>query len=320
MRAVDDEVHRQPRLGECLFGERDRDRVVVGASAAAAQHEVAVAVAAGAHDGGAAFFVDAEESVRARGRDDGIDGHFQAAVGGILESDRGGQARGHLAVGLRFDRARADRRPRDEIAVVLRCDGIERLGGRRQPQLIDGEQELAGARHAHVDAEAVVEEGVVDVAFPAGGGARFLEVDAHHQHQGLGDFLGEGGEPLGVVEAGDGIVDGAGADDDEEPRIAPLEDVDESLACLRDRGRGAFTQRVLRLDLGRRGHGIEALDVGVFQQRVAHGSRRPAKRGIIRFRRLEGRAHARRVRAPRARGIPRRGKGASAPADRVRPS
>ena len=34
----------------------------------------------------------------------------------------------------------------------------------------------------------------------------------------------------------------------------------------------------------------------------------------------QGRAHARRVRAPRARGIPRRGKGASAPADRVRPS
>ena len=79
-----------------------------------------------------AFLVDAEETVRAGNRLQGVDRDGQAAVGAVLEADRRGQAAGHFAVGLRFGGARADGGPADQVLQVLRRDRVERFGGGRQ--------------------------------------------------------------------------------------------------------------------------------------------------------------------------------------------
>ena len=80
----------------------------------------------------------------------------------------------------------------DEVAVVLRADGVERLGAAGQAERVDLEEELAGPHHPLVDPEGVVHVRVVDEALPAEGGAGLLEVDPHDQHHGPGHLVGQG--------------------------------------------------------------------------------------------------------------------------------
>ncbi len=51
------------------------------------------------------------------------------------------------------------------------------------PHFVQLEQELARDAQAVVDAEAAVEIGIVDQAFPADGRARLLEINAHDDQQ-----------------------------------------------------------------------------------------------------------------------------------------
>jgi hypothetical protein len=111
VRAVDDDVGRQPGLVQGLLGDLHADRVVVRSPVAAAQDQVTITVAARAHDRRAPLAVDAEETVRSRRRDDGVDGNADVATGAVLEADRGRQAGGYLAVRLRLGGAGADCRP-----------------------------------------------------------------------------------------------------------------------------------------------------------------------------------------------------------------
>src|SRR5690606_35969894 len=136
VRAVDDDVLRQVGLFQRLFGQLDRHRIVVRPATAAAQYDVAVTVAARSHDAGHTFAVYAEEAVRVRSRQDGVGGHRKIAVGGVLEADRGGQAGRHLAVGLRLRGARADGGPGNQVAVVLRRDRVQCLGGGGQADFV----------------------------------------------------------------------------------------------------------------------------------------------------------------------------------------
>src|SRR4029450_3150600 len=69
-----------------------------------------------------------------------------------------------------------------------------------------------------------VERRSADEPLPADGGARLLEVDAHDDEQGVRPPPGELRQPPGVVECGLGIVDGAGADDRDQPRVAAGDD------------------------------------------------------------------------------------------------
>ncbi len=192
---------------------------------------MAVPVAGGPHDGDAPFVVQAKEGVRARGGEDGVGSHGQVAAGRVLEADRGGQAGRHLAVGLRLGGAGADGRPGDQVAVVLRAVRVERFGAGWQAEFIDLQQEVAGLLHAHVDLEGVVHERVVDVALPADGGARLFEIDAHDDLQRVADFIGQLLQAVGVIEAGDRVVDGAGADDDEQAVILAVENLAQQVAA-----------------------------------------------------------------------------------------
>ena len=126
---------------------------------------------------------------------------------------------------LAFGGARADRAPGDQVADVLRRDHVEELAARRQAEPVDVDQQLARDAQAFVDAEALVEVRVVDQALPADGGARLLEVHAHHDLQRVGVLLALRLQPAGVFERGRRVVDRARAHDHQQPVVRAGHDV-----------------------------------------------------------------------------------------------
>jgi cobaltochelatase CobN len=142
------------------------------------------------------------------------------------------QAGRDFAVRLRLGGARADGRPGDQIAEILRRDRVEGLGAGGQADFGELEQELACLLHALIDAEGIVHVRVIDIAFPAGGGARLFEIDAHHQVQRFADLVGERLQAARVVETGDRVMDRARADDDKQAAVAAVEDVAQDLAAV----------------------------------------------------------------------------------------
>jgi cobaltochelatase CobN len=113
-------------------------------------------------------------------------------------------------VGLGFGGARADGRPTDQVLQVLRGDRVEGFGGGRQAHFGQVQQQLAADVQAVLDLERVIQVRVVDQAFPADGGAWLLEIHAHDQVQGVGDFRGQHLQALGVFVGGLDVVDRAG--------------------------------------------------------------------------------------------------------------
>src|SRR5690606_30773445 len=65
--------------------------------------------------------------------------------------------------------------------------------------------------------------GVVDQPLPADGGTRLLEIYPHDQIEAVADFGGQLLEPAGIVLGGFHVVDGAGADDDEQALVLAVE-------------------------------------------------------------------------------------------------
>ena len=220
----------------------DGGGVVIGAGFAAAEDDVAGGVAGGFDDGGDALFGDAEEAVWAGGGADGVDGDADAAAGAVFEADGHAEAAGEFAVDLAFDGASADGTPCDEIGDVLGADGVEEFGAAGDFHFREGGEELACEAEAAVDVEAFVEAWVVDVAFPADGGAWFFEVDAHDDAEVFGVSACFVADEGGVFEGGFFVVDGAGAGDDEEAVIASLEDGFCGAAAVGDEFEGLVTR------------------------------------------------------------------------------
>ncbi len=167
----------------------------------------------------------------------GIDGHPDVAVRPVLEADGAGQGRGQLSVNLRLGGAGTDRPPADEIGQVEEAGGIEKLGGSGQPQLVDVEQQLAREPHAVVDVVAAIQMGIEHQPLPAHSGAGLLEIGAHHYLQPILIGVGQRGQPSGVVEGGEGIVDGAGANHHQQAIVLSCQDPASLLAVLVDPGR-----------------------------------------------------------------------------------
>ena len=160
------------------------------------------------------------------------------AGGGVLEADRAGDAGDELAMDLALGGARADGAPADEAGDVLRRDHVEEFGAGGHAHLGEVEEQMAREAQAVVDLVGAVEVRIVDEALPADGGAGLLKVDAHDDAQ-VGGELGDGGlEQGGVFACGLGVVDGAGADEDQQARIAMREDAGDVEARVEDGGRG----------------------------------------------------------------------------------
>ena len=266
MAAVDHQRARQLRGLDLAAGRGDRRGVVVR-RLAAAQDDVAVLVAAGLDDRDLAVLVHREEVVRPGGGLDGVDRDPDVAVGAVLEADRRRQARGQLAVHLALGGARADRAPGDQVAEVLRRDHVEELAARRHAEPVDLEQQLAADAQALVDAIALVEVGVVDQALPADGGARLLEVDAHHDLERAGEAVALALELLRVLDGGERIVDRARPHDHQQAVVLALHDPADRAAgradLLLDRRAGDREEpdQVLRRRQGR--HVLDPQVVGL---------------------------------------------------------
>ena len=133
------------------------------------------------------------------------------------------QVHRELAVALAFGGARADRAPAHQVADELRAEQIQELGAHRQAQREHVEQQRTRHLQALVDREAAIKVRVVDIALPAYGGARLLEVHAHHHHE---VFLPRIGLRLEQARVRDGllvVVDGTRADDDHQAVVLPVQ-------------------------------------------------------------------------------------------------
>ena len=195
---------------------------------------MAIRVAVGDEDGRLAVFGVAEEGVGVAGGHDGFDGDLDVAGGSVLEADGAGEAGDELAVDLAFGSAGADGAPTYEAGDVLGGDHVEKFGAGGDTHLGEVEEEVTSFAEAIVDAEGLVEVGVVDEALPAEGGARLLEVDAHDDAEILREFGDSGFEARAVLARGFGVVNGAGADDYDEAMVLSLENVADLAARLED--------------------------------------------------------------------------------------
>ena len=91
-----------------------------------------------------------------------------------------------------------------------------------------------------IDLETAVDVWVIDQPLPTDGGAGFLEVGAHDYQQVFAVQVFELEEFGGVFEGGRWVVDGTGADNDEEAVVGVLavDDRDDFFAGGYDRGFG----------------------------------------------------------------------------------
>ena len=176
------EIHhdagRQVGSGQLGRGGVDTPTVKVG-SFPAAQYDVAGIVAPGGINRRVAFLAQGQEVVRHACRANRVHGNLHRPFRAVLEPDRAGQPRGQFPVHLAFRGARTDGAPAYQVRDVLRGDDVEKLGAGRDSHFVKVQQQCAGQPHPFVDAETVVQVGVVDQPFPAHGSPGFLEIHPH---------------------------------------------------------------------------------------------------------------------------------------------
>ena len=200
--------------------------VVVGAA-------VALFVHIAAHDGvgvrvarGLDLPAAVEERVVAHRRIDGVHHHAQVAARGVLHAD------GHIntardeAVLLILDRARADSDIAQNVGEIAVVFGIEHLVGAGKAGLLhragveaaDGDDALE-----HVGLFARV--GLVEHALVARAvGARLVRVDARDDQDLILDLFLQGDEAADIVHHAVLAVGRAGADDEHQAAVTPVED------------------------------------------------------------------------------------------------
>ncbi len=137
--------------------------------------------------------------------------------------------------------------PTDQVLQVLRRNRVQRFGGGGEPHLGQVQQQFATDVQTVLDLERVVQVRVVDQAFPTDSGTRLLEIDAHHQVQGVGHFRRQHLEALGVFVGGLEVVDRARADDDEEAVVGAVKNLTDDFAAFGDGLQGSLAQGISRL-------------------------------------------------------------------------
>lgn len=215
VRAVDHDGQFLALVRQHLLSCLNTVLVEIGALASSSQDNETVLVALGAGNGSETLFCDTHEVVLGGSSANGVNGNTKAAIGSVLEADGERQAGGKLTVKLGLSCSGTDGANRDAVGKELGGDGVEHLCG--NGHAIGGQvnEELAGNAQALVDLEGRVDIRVVNQAFPADGCARLLEVGAHDDAEIAGELLGELFETASVFVGSFGVVNGAGADDNQ---------------------------------------------------------------------------------------------------------
>ena len=167
---------------------------------------------------------------------DSVGGYSDVAVSAVLEANRSRQARGQLAVHLALGGARPDRAPGNQVAQVLRRDHVQKLATRGKAQAVDFDQQLPCHAQAFVNAEALIQVGVVDQALPTHGGAGLLEIHAHHDFQCVGIAATLLHQAVRVFHGGGRVMDGTGPDHDQQSVIFARHDLLDAAAGVGDQG------------------------------------------------------------------------------------
>ncbi|MNE38342.1 hypothetical protein D3C80_1322380 [compost metagenome] len=153
---------------------------------------------------------------------------------------------------LRFAGACADRRPAEQVVEVAGHQRLQQFGGDRQAEAERIQHQPARQGEAGGHVAAAVELRVVDQALPADGGARLLDIGAHHQQQLVVHLRRQFGEAAGVVEGGFGVVQGTGADYHQQALVATIEDGADGLALVLYAGSQGGAQWQALAEFGRR--------------------------------------------------------------------
>ena len=176
-------------------------------------------------------------------RTDRVDRYVQRAVCAVLEAYGEGEARGEFAVQLAFGRACPDGADAEQVGQELWTNRVKHLAGERHAHAGQVDEELPADAQALVDLEAVVDVRVVDQPLPADRRTRLFQVGPHYDQEVGGVFLLQSEEARCVVEGGCRVVDGAGADDDEESAegVGALHDGDGFISAGEDGGFGGWS-------------------------------------------------------------------------------
>ena len=113
------------------------------------------------------------------GSTDRIDGNTQCAVGTIFESYRGRQAGGQLTVNLAFCGSGTNRSPANQVSDVLRRNQIKKLGGCRDAQTVDIQQQFTGDIQPLVDLITVIQIRIINQSLPTYGGTWLFKINPH---------------------------------------------------------------------------------------------------------------------------------------------
>ena len=141
---------------------------------------------------------------------------------------------------LTLDRARADRAPAHQIREELPEGRVEEFGARREAEIGEIGEKLAGKAEPFVDVIGPVQVRIVDKPFPSDDGSRLFEVHAHDDEDSIADPVRQLSQALRIFDRGLGVVDRARTDDGKEACVAAVENgFDRALVralCIRRRG------------------------------------------------------------------------------------
>ncbi len=281
MRTIDHDRAGDPFSGDCSLSFGDIMCFVVRSSASPAEHEMAIRIAHGLDDGSLAVGIDADEMVRRAGGRHGIDGDLQTAFRPILESDRHGDPAGHFAMGLAFRGAGTDGCPANQVGDVLRADWIQELRSAGKAQLIDPEENRSRQFHPCRDVAGAVETRIVDEPFPPHGGSRLFEVGSHDNEETVTQGIGDGLQLAGILIGSLGVMDGARADDDQEPvAVFSMKNAANGFSGFYNERRRLISNGQLGLDGARRGERLDFNDV-LIVDRPIHQESRPLERSQL---------------------------------------
>jgi hypothetical protein len=161
-------------------------------------------------------------------------------------------------MGLAFRGARTDGRPTDEVGDVLRTDWIQQFCSAGKAQLVDSEENRSRQFHPCRDVAGAVETRVIDEPFPPNGGSWLFEVGSHNNEETVTQGIGEGFQLAGIFIGSLGVMDGAGADNDQEPvAVLAMEDFANRLAGFDNERRRLIRNWEFGLDGARRGQRLD---------------------------------------------------------------
>lgn len=151
---------------------------------------------------------------------------------------------------------------RDTVGKELRGDGIEHFGSNWHSSAGEVNKELSRNPETLVNLERVVDIRIVDQTLPANSCPGLLKVGTHNNAEVVRELVRELLELGGVLVGCGGVVDGAGAYDDEESVAGAKDDVGGIVTALDDCVCSGLGERDLGSEESRRDQRILSEDLG----------------------------------------------------------